>query len=766
MLQVHERLGTSFKDSRSLNQTIDSLPDCARWKSTSFSITTPEGQQRSQTLHYRDPLEAVKTLYGNPAFAGHMKYAPEHQYSDESEEKEHRLYNEMCTGDWWHQTQAKLPDGATVVPIILSSDKTQLTSFNGSEQAYPVYLTIGNISKAIRRKPSYHAQLLIGYLPSPDVSDLSKNSARILRARLFHAAMEVIMQHLRGPGRSGVELTSGDGAVRRCFTIIACYVADYPEQCLVACTRFGSRCPRCRAAPIEFEDNDLPWMPRKPDATLRTLRHAASLSTAARREAVLKDHGLTHVDRPFWMDHHLCDIHNAITPDILHQLYQGVVDHLIDWLTSLMGAGELDARFMRLPATHGVRSFIKGISGMSQVSGGEHKEMSKQLLGCLVGRAPARAIRATRALLDFLYIAQYQSHSEETIGYLQDALDTFHKNKKIFLELEARTGGHFNIPKLHALQHYVDCIRAFGSTDNCNTEATERLHINYAKEAYRATNKKDYLPQMILWLERQDKMAMFDAHIQWLTGQLPEPPAARHRTPPTLCIAKRPSQLGVSFATLSQSYHAQLFLPALRAYIGSISKTYDVSGRSRRTLYDDVTLPFNTVDTWRRFKLILHNLQLDDAPSITNAVIAQPATSDTLERFDTVLVDEKGTAGETGVTGLRVGRVRVILRIPPSIESAVMRVHGLKEPLGVLVYVEWYSRFNGKNTDNNMYPVSMSQNPEACVVPASAVRRGCQLIPRFDERADRAWTAENVLDRCRNFFVNNYTDHHAYQSIW
>jgi hypothetical protein len=39
--------------------------------------------------------------------------------------------------------------GATVIPLIISSDKTQLTTFRG-KTAYPVYMTIGNIPKNIR----------------------------------------------------------------------------------------------------------------------------------------------------------------------------------------------------------------------------------------------------------------------------------------------------------------------------------------------------------------------------------------------------------------------------------------------------------------------------------------------------------------------------------------------------------------------------------------------------------------------------------------
>jgi len=42
--------------------------------------------------------------------------------------------------------------------------------------------------------------------------------------------------------------------------------------------------------------------------------------------------------------------------------------------------------------------------------------------------------------------------------------------------------------------------------DNYNTEQSERLHIDFAKDAYRATNQRDQYPQMTAWLERREKV--------------------------------------------------------------------------------------------------------------------------------------------------------------------------------------------------------------------------------------------------------------------
>ena len=45
---------------------------------------------------------------------------------------------------------------------------------------------------------------------------------------------------------------------------------------------------------------------------------------------------------------------------------------------------------------------------------------------------------AFRALLDFIQLAQYTAHDTDTLAYLEKALDTFHQNKDILVELGIR----------------------------------------------------------------------------------------------------------------------------------------------------------------------------------------------------------------------------------------------------------------------------------------------------------------------------------------
>lgn len=77
--------------------------------------------------------------------------------------------------DYQEQLESEKP-GATIIPIIIS-DKTQLTTF-GNKTAYPVYITIGNLPKEIRWKPSHQAQILLAYLPTTKLEHIKNKAAR------------------------------------------------------------------------------------------------------------------------------------------------------------------------------------------------------------------------------------------------------------------------------------------------------------------------------------------------------------------------------------------------------------------------------------------------------------------------------------------------------------------------------------------------------------------------------------------------------------
>ncbi|KAG1842957.1 hypothetical protein F4604DRAFT_1884656 [Suillus subluteus] len=125
--------------------------------------------------------------------------------------------------------------------------------FSASKSAYPVYLTLGNIPRAIHRKPGQRACILIGYISVDKVlkKELSAKEASSRAQCLFHESLCIILEPLKEAGRTEIEIIGGDGLVYLVFPIIACYVADYPEQCLVTCSKYGT-CPKCKARANEL----------------------------------------------------------------------------------------------------------------------------------------------------------------------------------------------------------------------------------------------------------------------------------------------------------------------------------------------------------------------------------------------------------------------------------------------------------------------------------------------------------------------------------
>jgi hypothetical protein len=266
--------------------------------------------------------------------------------------------------------------------------------------------------------------------------------------------------------------------------------------------------PTNRGTPVESLFRDV-------KTTLETL----TKHQQGRDPPKFEDEGLRAIYHPFWAKLPHCDIFSSFTPDILHQLHKGIFkDHLVKWCTEIIGEKEFDNRFKTMNCYPGLRHFKKGISSVTQWTGTEHKEMEKILLGIVIGVLPSRAITVVQALLDFIYLSRLQMQTSKTLDGLEQCLKTFHENKEIIVELKIRD--HFNIPKLHAIMHYVNCIRALGSADGYNTESPERLHIDFAKEAYRASNKRDYMEQMALWLQQHEAVWLRESYLVWIEDRI------------------------------------------------------------------------------------------------------------------------------------------------------------------------------------------------------------------------------------------------------
>ncbi|KAI0045265.1 hypothetical protein FA95DRAFT_1495695, partial [Auriscalpium vulgare] len=404
----------------------------------------------------------------------------------------------------------------------------------------------------------------------------------------------------------------------------------------------------------------------------------------------------------------------------------------------------------------------------------EHRDLCRILLGLVVGLpmpgglSSNRIVRAVRALLDFLYLAQYPSHTSEMLKYLDNALKRFNADKAIFLQAGVRE--HFNLPKLHFLIHYTPSIKLFGTTGNYNTEATERLHIDLAKDAYRLTNHKDAYPQMTKWLQRRKQILRHECFVRWrLAGS---PVASSNRLPVEhhehFHIARFPNFKSVSFAKLAQNYGALEFENALHRFIMQLRHP-EHSAQQIRNLAEGESLQFKSVATFNFIKFWLRDAQgQDDAPDVRDSAHARPAYRDTRNRVVPGRFDIGGGA-DSGVQGYRVAQVRALFSLAIKARKSAFP-DGFDIPQH-MAYVEWFTHFAGTEEDHHrMYKVSRAYKADgrrqADVVSVADIRRSVHLFPRFGSRAPREWASATVLEQCDTFYVSSFTDRHTYITVY
>ena len=70
---------------------------------------------------------------------------------------------------------------------------------------------------------------------------------------LYHESMKIIMEPLIAAGKEGIELTNARGEVVIGHPILACCVADYPEQCLMSGAKYNS-CAKCYIGKAQLGD--------------------------------------------------------------------------------------------------------------------------------------------------------------------------------------------------------------------------------------------------------------------------------------------------------------------------------------------------------------------------------------------------------------------------------------------------------------------------------------------------------------------------------
>jgi hypothetical protein len=330
----------------------------------------------------------------------------------------------------------------------------------------------------------------------------------------------------------------------------------------------------------------------------------------------------------------------------------------------MIGKKETDDRFKRLPRAPGYRCFSAGISKMSQWSIKDARDVERYAVGVATGRLHHRALRALRAEVDYIYTTEYEQNTENDLEDLIDYNKIWHQNKKIFIDpdIGGRRGKkgvmkHFNIPKVHAKWHFPDNIRDCGASRNFSAQITERYHIDIVKDAYAATNRRNVIPQMIGYLNRQERILQHDDFRKWRdqvvepddpddskqleTGAEVEDDEQDGDDAPTHHLNKSPALVGMSLSRLTAQFELA-----------------DGQLEAALTHYWDGKLPpeWKKLDVWLHTRVTLPTLAGDER-KLYERILARPGTGhqyvDKVPRFHTVFVDDKPheEAAQDGLAG-------------------------------------------------------------------------------------------------------------------
>ena len=199
----------------------------------------------------------------------------------------------------------------------------------------------------------------------------------------------------------------------------------------------------------------------------------------------------------------------------------------------------------------------------------------------------------------------------------------------------------------------------------------ERLHIDCAKKAWRASNHKNVRPQMTKWLERREKIAMFetlcaqlhtkssdagadsdgsnysDSHSSPSTSS--SSPARPSASPPKtgLFLPKHPSAARQSIHTITDRHLAPGFAKALNQHIYSMKLGRPLTAHEQENATSN--LPFSRLDVFHTLKF--STISLTDDIAERDVIKARPAIGSEPARFDTAIILQGDDAEATGVQG-------------------------------------------------------------------------------------------------------------------
>ncbi|KAH6899178.1 hypothetical protein BKA70DRAFT_1198427 [Coprinopsis sp. MPI-PUGE-AT-0042] len=509
-----------WRTAKDLYDVIDSIDEgLPEWKTFKFHYNGPKPAKPPQwmlktyELNTRDALALVEDLLASPEFDGSFDYQPYQEFCT-TETGTERTWNNLFSGSWsWKQAVSDIicedpaAAGSMFVPIVAGSDKTTVSVATGHQEYHPVYISLGNLHNTARRAKG-NGVVPIAFLPIPKASKAQRKKPVFQRfcRQLYHSCLEAVFQPLREWMTKYRVVKCPDGHFRRAIFGLGPYIADYPEQVYLAGI-VSNWCPKCEAP---SEDLD-----RTPCAHLRSHKRTDLLLKQHDPGTLWDEYGIRTDYVPFTHFFPRANIHELLSPDLLHQLIKGTFkDHLVTWVGEYLQLAygtkraqeiieDIDHRIAAVPPFPGLRRFPDG-RDYNQWTGDDSKALMKVYIAAIQGYVPPKMSQCLATFMEACYIARRNNITATALKQFQDCMERFHELRQVFIEHGVRRS--ISLPRQHSLSHYTTSIYMFGSPNGLCSSMTESKHIEAVKKPWRRSNRYNALHQMLTTLTRLSKL--------------------------------------------------------------------------------------------------------------------------------------------------------------------------------------------------------------------------------------------------------------------
>ncbi|KAJ7865431.1 hypothetical protein B0H14DRAFT_3599332 [Mycena olivaceomarginata] len=289
----------------------------------------PDWARQEYKIWYRDPDVVIRNMLDNPDFDGEFDTTPYVELDRHGQ----RRWSDFMSGNFaWKQCDKIIADdptcaGAMYVSSIHGADKTTVSVATGNIEYHPLYASIGNIRNNVRRAHR-NGVVVVAFLAIPKAERKYDNDAafRTFKRQLYHASLSAILSTLKPGMTTPVVRRCPDGHFRRIIYGLGPFIADYPEQVLLAGT-VQNWCPKCAALPSNLDG----------PSGRRSHSHTDTLLAAFSPRILWDEYGIDADIVPYTCDFPRADIHELLSSDLLHQVIKGTFkDHLVAWVAEYL----------------------------------------------------------------------------------------------------------------------------------------------------------------------------------------------------------------------------------------------------------------------------------------------------------------------------------------------------------------------------------------------------------------------------------------------